>query len=193
EVAIRLALGASRGRLVRQLLVESALLSLAGGLLGLLIAPPTMHLLVGVMPQMDPPLKFLADPNLRALGFTVAVSVFTALVFGLAPALRATRPNLAPTLKDQPGAVAGGGQAAWRKLLVSAQVALVPSAIDRRGLVYPQPVEPPGSAPRIRGAQPALILRRPHAQRLPDRARHVLLSAVDAGHGRPARRPSRLP
>jgi predicted permease len=124
EVAIRLALGASRGRLVRQLLVESVLLSLAGGVLGLLIAPPTMRLLVSIMPQMDPPLKFLADPNLRALGFTIAVSVFTALVFGLAPALRATRPNLAPTLKDQAGAVAGGGQAAWRKLLVSAQVAL---------------------------------------------------------------------
>jgi predicted permease len=124
EVAIRLALGASRGRLVRQLLVESVLLSLAGGLLGLGIAPPTMHLLVSIMPQMDPPLKFLADPNLRALGFTIAISVFTALVFGLAPALRATRPNLAPTLKDQAGAVAGGGQAAWRKLLVSAQVAL---------------------------------------------------------------------
>jgi predicted permease len=124
EVAIRLALGASRGRLVRQLLVESVLLSLVGGLLGLAIAPPTMRLLVSIMPQMDPPLKFLADPNLRALGFTIAVSVFTALVFGLAPALRATRPNLAPTLKDQAGAVAGGGQAAWRKLLVSAQVAL---------------------------------------------------------------------
>src|SRR5664279_3489964 len=124
EVAIRLSLGASRGRLVRQLLVESVLLSLAGGLLGLAIAPPTMHLLVSIMPQMDPPLKFLADPNLRALGFTIAISVFTALVFGLAPALRATRPNLAPTLKDQAGAVAGGGQAAWRKLLVSAQVAL---------------------------------------------------------------------
>jgi predicted permease len=124
EVAIRLALGASRGRLVRQLLVESVLLSLAGGLFGLLIAPPTMRLLVSIMPQMDPPLKFLSDPNLRALGFTIAVSVFTALVFGLAPALRATRPNLAPTLKDQAGAVAGGGQAAWRKLLVSAQVAL---------------------------------------------------------------------
>jgi predicted permease len=124
EVAIRLALGASRGRLVRQLLVESTLLSLAGGLLGLLIAPPTMRLLVDIMPQMDPPLKFLVNPNLRALCFTIAVSVFTALVFGLAPALRATRPNLAPTLKDQAGAVAGGGQAAWRKLLVSAQVAL---------------------------------------------------------------------
>jgi predicted permease len=124
EVAIRLALGASRGRLVSQLLVESVLLSLAGGLLGLLIAPPSMRLLVSIMPQMDPPLKFLSDPNLRALGFTIAISVFTALVFGLAPALRATRPNLAPVLKDQAGAVAGGGQAAWRKLLVSAQVAL---------------------------------------------------------------------
>jgi hypothetical protein len=141
-------------------------------LLGLLIAPPTMRLLVDIMPQMDPPLKFLVNPNLRALCFTIAVSVFTALVFGLAPALRATRPNLAPTLKDQAGAVAGGGQAAWRKLLVSAQVALSLLLLIGAGLVYPQPVEPAGSTPRIRGAQPALVLRRPHAERLPDRARH---------------------
>jgi predicted permease len=124
EVAIRLALGASRMRLIGQLLLESTILSLAGALLGFVIARPTMSLLNGLMPQTDPPLKFITNPDLRALWFTLAVSVFTALAFGLAPALRATRPDLAPTLKDQGGAVIGGGQAAMRKLLVGAQVAL---------------------------------------------------------------------
>jgi predicted permease len=124
EIAIRLALGAGRGRIVRQLLVESALLSLAGGLLGLATSPSIMRLLIGIMPQMDPPLRFVANPNLRVLLFNLAVSLFTALLFGLAPAWRAARPDLAPTLKDQAAAAAGGGQAGWRKVLVSAQVSL---------------------------------------------------------------------
>src|SRR5207253_329568 len=124
EIAVRLAIGASRGRIVRQLLLESLLLSLLGGLLGLWISPLCMHLLIGIMPQMDPPLKFATDPNLRVLYFNLGVSLFTALLFGLAPALQSTRPNLAPTLKDQAGAVAGGGQASWRKWLVAAQVSL---------------------------------------------------------------------
>jgi predicted permease len=123
EVAIRLALGATRMRLVGQLLLESGILSLVGAALGFVIARPAMRLLNGFMPQIDPPLKFVTDPDLRALAFTIAVSVFTALAFGLAPALRATRPDLAPTLKDQAGAVVGGGQS-MRKMLVMAQVAL---------------------------------------------------------------------
>ena len=76
------------------------------------------------MPQMDPPLDFLSSPNLRVLWFNLTISALTGLIFGLAPALRATRPNLAPTLKDQAGAVAGGGQARGRKLLVAVQVGL---------------------------------------------------------------------
>ncbi len=124
EMAVRLALGASRAGIVRQLLMESLLLSLLGGLVGLAICPWTMRLLTGIMPQMDPPLKFITGPNLRVLWFNLAISAATAVVFGLAPALRATRPNLAPTLKDQAGAVAGGGQARWRKMLVAAQVGL---------------------------------------------------------------------
>jgi predicted permease len=124
EMAVRLALGAGRGRIIRQLLTESALLSLIGGALGFLIAPWTMRLLAGILPQMEPPLHFISAPNLRVLCFSLAVCALATLLFGLAPALRAIRPDLASTLKDQAGAVAGGGQAGWRKMLVTAQVGL---------------------------------------------------------------------
>ena len=124
EIAVRLAIGAGRGRIVRQLLVESAILSIVGGALGFVIAPWTMRLLVDIMPQFDPPLNFISSPNLRVLLFSLAVCAFSAMLFGLAPALRTTRPDLAPVLKDQAGAVAGGGQAGWRKVLVSAQIGL---------------------------------------------------------------------
>jgi predicted permease len=124
EMAVRVALGAGRGRIVRQLLTESALLSLAGGAIGFGIAPWTMRLLADIMPQMDPPILFATAPNLRVLFFSLAACAFAALLFGLAPALRASRPDLASTLKDQASAVAGGGQAGWRKALVVAQVGL---------------------------------------------------------------------
>jgi predicted lysophospholipase L1 biosynthesis ABC-type transport system permease subunit len=124
EIAVRLSLGASRGRLVRQLLVESVLLSLAGGAVGFALVPPTTHLLTSAMPQMDPPVHFLTSPNLGVLGFSLAVSLVTALLFGLAPALQTTRPDLAGTLKDQAAAVAGGAHARWRKMLAAAQVSL---------------------------------------------------------------------
>ena len=124
EITIRLALGASRPRLIRQLLLESALLSVAGGLVALLFLPITMRLLFGIFPQMDPPILIQTTPDLRVLGFNLAISLLTAVVFGLFPAAQATRTDLAPTLKDQAGAVAGGGQARWRKMLVAAQVSL---------------------------------------------------------------------
>ena len=123
EIAVRLALGAGRVRLIRQLLMESVLLSLAGGLLGLLILPPAMRLLMGIMPQIDPPLHYQTSPNLQILAFTLGVSLLTALLFGLTPAFEATRPALAPTLKDQAGSVTGG-HTSWRKMLATAQVSL---------------------------------------------------------------------
>ncbi len=124
EIAVRLALGASRGHITGQLLLESAILAVLGGALGLLVSSVTMRLLVGIMPHIDPPLKMAVNPDARVLAFNLAVSLATALVFGLAPALQATRPDLAPILKDQANAVAGGGQARWRKLLVCVQVSL---------------------------------------------------------------------
>jgi predicted permease len=123
EIAVRLALGASRRRLISQLLAESTLVSLTGGLLGLVILSPTLRLLLRVMPQMDPPLRFETGVNLEILGFTIGISLVTALLFGLLPALQATRPELAPTLKDQAGTVTGG-HIGWRKLLAAAQVSL---------------------------------------------------------------------
>lgn len=124
EMAVRLALGASRKRITGQLLLESLLLAVAGGTLGLIVSAWTMQLLVGIMPQMEPPIQLETNPDLRVLCFSLVVSLVTAVIFGLLPALQATRPDLAPTLKDQANAIAGGGQTVWRKLLVSAQVAL---------------------------------------------------------------------
>jgi predicted permease len=124
EIAVRLALGATRGRIVGQLLLESLLLSVVGGLLGLAVSAWTMRLLASLMPHIEPPLAIATNPDLRILAFNAAVSLFTAVVFGLIPALQATRPDVGAVLKDQASAVAGGGQAGWRKLLVCAQVSL---------------------------------------------------------------------
>ncbi len=124
EIAVRLALGASRSRIIGHLLLESALLGLLGGLFGLVISSVTMRLLVGIMPHIEPPIRLSVDPDLRVLCFNLVISLLTAFLFGLIPALQATRPDLAPTLKEQANAVAGGGQVTWRKLLVCAQVSL---------------------------------------------------------------------
>jgi len=124
EVAIRLALGAGRLRIVRQLLVESLMLSAAGGGLGLALATWTNRALLAMLPADTTALNLSAAPDLRILLFTSAVSCLTGIIFGLIPALQATRPHLASTLKDQAGAVLGGGQLRLRKGLVIAQVTL---------------------------------------------------------------------
>src|SRR5437867_5205563 len=124
EIAVRLALGAGRLRLVRQLMVESLLLSFLGGALGLSVAVWSDRLLLNLMPAGDTPLALSATPDMRILLFALAVSVFTCLLFGLAPALQATRVNLASALKESAGAVAGGAHMSFRRALVVAQVFL---------------------------------------------------------------------
>ncbi len=122
EVAVRLALGAGRFRIVRQLLVESLLLAGAGGAAGVALAVWTDRLLLGLLPQGS---ALSSTPDMRILAFSLAVSILTGIVFGLVPALQATRPNLANTLKDEAGALAGGaGHVRLRKSLVVAQIAL---------------------------------------------------------------------
>ena len=123
EIAVRLALGGNRFQLVRQLLVESVLLSLLAGVAGIVLAIWTTPALVSFLPQSDTSLKLQNWPDLRVLAFTLTVSLLVGILFGLAPALRSTRPSLLRSLKDQAGTVAGsGGSVRLRKALVITQV-----------------------------------------------------------------------
>lgn len=124
EVAVRLALGATRRRLIRQLVVESVALSLAGGAAGLGLAMLVDQALIAFLPARTFTLTLSGKPDYTVLGFTVLVSLATGLMFGLAPALQATRPQLASTLKDQAAAVVHGPSVALRKSLVVVQVGL---------------------------------------------------------------------
>ncbi len=123
EVAIRAALGASRLRVARQLLTESLLLGVVGGVIGLLLAVWGVHLLSSLTPAGLGVETVAIDG--RALGFTFMISVLTGLLFGLAPAMQATSPNLTESLKEggRSGSE-GGGRNRTRSLLVIAEVAL---------------------------------------------------------------------
>src|SRR6185312_14772204 len=125
EIAVRLAIGASRAQLLRQLLIESLLLSVAGAAAGLLLSVAMIRVLLGFLPAGDTPLTLSSRPDLRILAFNAGLALVTALLFGLVPALQAMRLNLWTTLKDVVGSIAGGGGSVkLRKGLVIAQVAL---------------------------------------------------------------------
>jgi predicted permease len=125
EIAVRLAIGASRRTLMAHLLVESVLLSLAGAGLGLLLAESATRGLLSMLPEGGTKVLLRAEPDLRVLLFSIAVALVTGLLFGLAPALQSTKLDLFAALKEAAGAVAGsGGSARLRKALVTAQVAL---------------------------------------------------------------------
>lgn len=125
EIAVRLSIGASRGQLVRQLLAESMVLSAAGGICGIVLAFAMTRGLLALVPTENNPLLIRPEPDLRIMGFSLALTLLTGIVFGLLPALRASKPDLWSTLKDTVGAIAGqGGSLFLRKGLVSAQVAL---------------------------------------------------------------------
>src|SRR4029079_9837337 len=125
EIAVRLSLGASRGRLVRQLLVESGVLSVAVALAVVALAVALTRGLLAVVRSQGQPILIDARPDARILLFTLSLTVITAVVFGLVPQLSASRLDVWGTLKDAVGSIAGAkGSLFLRKGLVAAQVAL---------------------------------------------------------------------
>jgi len=126
EISVRLSLGATRGQLIRQLLVESMVLSFAGGVAGIALAFAMTRSLLALIPTERNPLLIRPEPDGRILLFTLGVTVLTGFVFGLVPAWRASRADLWTTLKDTVGSIAGSGSGSLylRKGLISAQVAL---------------------------------------------------------------------
>ncbi|MFL6212372.1 MAG: ABC transporter permease [Blastocatellia bacterium] len=135
EIAIRMAVGAGRFRLLRQFLVESLMLSVIGGGVGLLVAAWTISGLIAAMPQGFGAAGLSPQLDSRLLIFTFALSLLTGLVFGLAPALRATRLNLEATLREQGSSVSGSrAQVRFRKGLVVSQVVLTTVLLVGAGL-----------------------------------------------------------
>jgi len=144
EIAVRLALGASRLRLVRQLLTESVLIAIMGGAIGLLLAYWTVSLMIMTGPMFALDVR----PDLRVFSYTLLVSVTTGLMFGLVPALQSTRPNLTAALKDE-GASFGQrlSRSRLRDLLIVAQVTvslmlLITAGLLVRGLQSAHTLDP---------------------------------------------------
>lgn len=150
EIAIRLALGAGRLRLVRQLLTESMILAVCAGAAGILIADWAVSLAGALLPELPYKLSLAMDVSLdgRVLAFAFVVSVLTGLVFGLVPALQATKANIAPTLKDDVGARSLGlKRSRLQNFLVVSQVTvslvlLVSAALFVRSLRSAKAIDP---------------------------------------------------
>ena len=124
EMSVRYALGAKRARVVQQLLVEGLLLGLAGGALGIAIAPTISGRLINMMwSHTAGDLPFSSHPDLRILFFNFSLAVLVSLIFSLAPAAQFWRPNLAPALKQQ-AMTAGSGALRFRRLSVAVQIGL---------------------------------------------------------------------
>jgi predicted permease len=135
EIAIRTALGARRGQIVRQLLVESLLLAVAGGVAGVMLSALLGRALLRLLPFDPANLALVTTPDLRILLFTITVTVLTAVVFGLVPALQGSRVSPGVTLKEEAGSVAGShGHVRLRKTLVGMQVGLATVLLIGAGL-----------------------------------------------------------
>lgn len=134
EIAIRLSIGASRFRIVRQLLTESVLIALIGGTVGLLLGVWLVDLVVAYQPQVDIPFRIEIQTDWRVFIFSFAASLITGVVFGLIPALRSTQPEIVPDLKD------ATSQSSFRRSrlvsgLVVAQISLSLILLIAAGLV----------------------------------------------------------
>jgi predicted permease len=125
EIAMRTAMGAGRVRLIRQLLLESLILSVGGGAIGIAVASWTGKIIFGFLPQGHAPIALDLAPDARVLWFTIGISLLTSVLFGLTPALQSTRGNVAIALKTNLGRSTGDvGGANLRKSFLISQVAL---------------------------------------------------------------------
>jgi predicted permease len=155
EIAVRLSLGASRARLVRQLLTESLMLAFTAGVLGVVMAYWTMDLIMAFAPPVDIPLDLGLRMDTTTLLFAVGVSAITGVLFGLAPALQASTPQTINALKEE-GRSGSGGRATGRlrSALVVAQVAvclvlLVGATLFLRSFIAAQSISPGFDADRL--------------------------------------------
>jgi predicted permease len=133
EVAVRMAIGAGRWRLVRQFVIESLFLAAAGGALGLLLAGWGTQYVATLFRENQNPIVIDAQPDRVVLMFTTALSLLTGIIFGVLPAIRATRVAIAPTAKQLGSASIGRGTG--RQLLVAAQMALCLVLVFGAGLL----------------------------------------------------------
>jgi len=134
EMAVRLSIGGSRGQLVAQLMTESLILGLIGGILGLGVARATLGLMFAMLPDIATS-TFAPHLDATAIGFTAALTMITAVAFGLFPALYATRPDLTAALRASIGQPSGGRSASrWRTSLATAQIALSMALLGAAGL-----------------------------------------------------------
>jgi predicted permease len=135
EIAVRLALGAGRARILRQLLIESLTLAVIGGLLGLLLAKLAINALIKLGPEQLPRLHMI-NLDMRILAFTLLISLLTGLLFGMAPALQSLKLNLNESLKEGGrAATSGRRQRRTRGALVVAEVALALALLLGAGLL----------------------------------------------------------
>jgi predicted permease len=152
EVAVRVSLGSTRARLIRQLLTESLLISFAGGALGAVLALWSFQLLVtlglpSILPVGLPSIVIDASPDLRVLMFTVALTLGTGIVFGLAPALRVSKPDLHTVMKQDAFGASGRESGRLQNALIGAQVAvcmvlMIAAGLLLRGLSATQTIDP---------------------------------------------------
>ena len=125
EIGVRISLGATRRRLVQQLLTESALIALLGGALGILIAVWTSGAMLALIPPLPVTIGLDLSIDNRVLAFTAIASLLTGIAFGLAPALRVTRPDIVTVLKSETGSIDLGGRTlTLQNVLVVSQVAM---------------------------------------------------------------------
>jgi predicted permease len=135
EIAVRLALGAGRGRLIRQLITETLLLGFLGGGLGLLAASFGTRSLLRIMESGRADVQLNVSPDMRVMGFTALLSILTALLFGFFPALRASRADLTSALKEGgANGESGGSRRALSRGLIVAQIALSLTLVVGAGL-----------------------------------------------------------